>query len=174
MIRIEALIDNPEAEGRLFAAVVLAASAGVLGTAFLFQFVGGLQPCVLCIYQRWPYVAAIVLATGALLFAGDRGRPWLLGTAGAVFLVGAGIAFFHVGVEQHWWQGTASCGGGPSADTVEALKARLLAAPVVRCDEVAWSLFGISMAGYNVLLSLALSAFSLFGAWRLGGARGRR
>ncbi len=78
------------------------------------------------------------------------------------FLVGAGLAAFHVGVEQHWWAGTAECGAnfGP-AGSVEELRRRLLAQAVVRCDEVAWSLFGISMAGYNFLLSLALAVFAV-------------
>ena len=82
-------------------------------------------------------------------------------------LVGAGIALFHVGVEQHWWQGTAECGSTlPPAATIDELRARLLAQPVVRCDEVAWSLFGISMAGYNVILSLLIAAFAVAAALR--------
>lgn len=89
----------------------------------------------------------------------------VLTLAGLVFLAGAGIAAFHVGVEQHWWQGLASCGGNlPQARTVEELRAALLAQPVVRCDEVAWSLFGISMAGWNFLFSLGLAALSFAAA----------
>ncbi len=174
MARLEDLIDDPGTESRILVGLVLAASVGVLGTALLFQFVGGLQPCVLCIYQRWPYVVVIALAAAALFFLGDRGRSLALAVSGLVFLAGAGIAAFHVGVEQGWWQGTSACGGTVSASSLEALKAQLLAAPVVRCDEVAWSLFGISMAGYNLLLSLGLAGFSLFGAWRLGPRRRRQ
>src|SRR5207237_10719321 len=102
-----------------------------------------------------------------------RGAAWVAGALLAIaalgFLAGAGIAAFHVGVEQHWWAGTAECGasgplaGGSAAD----LRAKLLAQPVVRCDEVAWSLFGISMAGFNVIVSLALTAFAALGAKRL-------
>jgi disulfide bond formation protein DsbB len=96
----------------------------------------------------------------------------LVGLCGLLFLIGAGIAAFHVGVEQHWWAGTAECGGQASgARTVEQLQAMIEAAPVVRCDVVAWSLFGISMAGYNVMLSLALAAFAFVSAFRRARAR---
>lgn len=148
-------------------------SAGVLGAAFFFQFVLGYQPCILCIYQRWPYAAVIVF--GAAAYAT---RQWpgaadaLLVAAGLALLANAGIASFHVGVEQHLWAGTESCGGGAlSGDNLDALRAQLLAAPVVRCDEVAWTLFGISMAGYNVLLSCAMSCYA-FVAGRIGYAGG--
>ncbi len=143
--------------------LVLAASIVVLGTALLSQYVGGLRPCVLCLYQRVPYVLTIILS-GLALAAFLAGRPqptvarWALAACAAVFLAGAGIAAYHVGVEQGWWAGTASC-SGPDLNTmtIEELREHLLAAPIVRCDEVAWSLFGISMAGYNVLTSLALA-----------------
>src|SRR5437868_9278521 len=145
-------------------ALVLAASIAVLGAALVSQYWGGLQPCVLCLYQRYPYWLAIALSVLALA-ALARGQRRLAGGIIAVtalaFLAGAGVALFHVGVEQHWWAGTAECGasgplaGGSAAD----VRARLLAQPVVRCDEVAWSLFGISMAGFNVLVSLGLAGF---------------
>jgi disulfide bond formation protein DsbB len=149
--------------------LVLVASAGVLGTALLSQYVGGLQPCVLCLYQRVPYVATIVLSAAVLAPAtvGVRLPPALtrgvLAVCAAVFLVGAGIAAFHVGVEQGWWHGTEACTGPDlNALTIEQMREQLLHAPVVRCDEVAWSLFGISMAGYNFLTSLVLSAGCLW------------
>jgi len=154
---------------RLLALLVLAASAGILLTAFGFQYIGGLQPCVLCLYQRWPYAIAIALGLIALFMPWAAGR-WLIALAVPVFAVGAGIALFHVGVEQHWWQGTAECGGSIGSNlSLEELKAQILAAPVVRCDEVSWSLFGISMAGYNILLGLGLAAATTWGlrqTWR--------
>ena len=92
-----------------------------------------------------------------------------LALAGLAMIAGAGIAGFHVGVEQHWWAGTSECGAQSGApQTVEALKQQLLATAVTRCDEIAWSLFGISMAGYNLILSLA-GAVVL--AWSLTHAR---
>lgn len=144
--------------------LVLVASVIVLGSALLSQYVGGLQPCILCVYQRVPYVATIVLSGSALALIAFSGQPQLaltrgvLAVCGVIFLAGAGIAAFHVGVEQGWWQGTDSCSGPDlNAMTVKELREHLLQAPIVRCDEVAWSLFGISMAGYNILTSLALS-----------------
>lgn len=150
---------------RTTAALLLVASAAILGGAFAFQYVGGLQPCILCWWQRYAHMATIALAAIAVAASG-RGSTrtgWLLVTlTGLALLTGAGIAAFHVGVEQHWWAGTAECGstlGGASG--IDELRARLLAQPIVRCDDIAWSLFGISMAGYNFLLSLALAAFAL-------------
>lgn len=154
-------------ESRLAALLVLAASAALLGAALAFQHWGGLAPCVLCIWQRYAHVAIMVFAGLALAVGRPQWRSVLLVGCGVAALAGAGIALFHAGVEQHWWQGTAECGSTlPPAATIEELRARLLAQPVVRCDEVAWSLFGISMAGYNVILSLAIAAFAVVAAQR--------
>lgn len=144
-------------------------SAAILGAALLSQYVGGLQPCVLCVYQRWPYVVTIAL--GLAGFALARRHPAAariaLALAGLTFLAGGCIAGFHVGVEQGWWQGTSGCGApAGGAMTLEDLRAQVLAAPVVRCDEVPWSLLGISMAGYNFLISLALAGAALWLAAR--------
>ena len=101
------------------------------------------------------------------------GRPRLAGAltmlAGVAALGSAGIAFFHVGVEQHWWAGTSGCGASlidPHL-TAEELRARIEAAPMVRCDQVAWSLFGLSMAAYNLLYSAMLGAAGVALGWRL-------
>jgi disulfide bond formation protein DsbB len=115
---------------------------------------------VLCWWQRYAHFAVIALALLAVLPVPAPVRAALLLGAAVSALGGAGIAAFHVGVEQHWWQGTAECGStlGP-ASSIDEMRKMLLAQPVVRCDEVAWSLFGISMAGYNVVISLGLAAF---------------
>ena len=132
------------------------ASLWVLAVALFFQHVGGLQPCVLCIYQRWPWLAAAIIGAAAWrLRANPLAHKALLAAGALALTTGAAIAIFHVGVEQGFWAGTAECGGqSGQAQTVEELKRQLLATEVVRCDEVAWSLAGISMAGYNLLLSL--------------------
>jgi disulfide bond formation protein DsbB len=157
-------------ESRLAAAAILAASAAVLGAALASQHWGGLAPCVLCIWQRYAHGVIMVFAALALAAGQPRWRAALLVGAALAALAGAGIAVFHIGVEQHWWQGTAECGSTlPPAATIEELRARLLAQPVVRCDEVAWSLFGISMAGYNALLSLAIALFAALAAHRSWG-----
>jgi disulfide bond formation protein DsbB len=128
----------------------LALLLGALG----FQYLGGLAPCHLCLLQRWPH--AIAIALGLLLLAWPR-RPLAL-IAALVVLAGAGIAGYHVGVEQGWWQGPASCTAPvPGASSAGDLLDQILATPVVLCDQVAWSLWGISMAGWNAILSLGLA-----------------
>ncbi len=155
---------------RTLALAVALGGAAILGTALAFQHIGGLAPCVLCYWQRYPYWAAIPLAAAAALVAGANRRlaAALLALAAIVLVADAGIAAFHVGVEFKWWEGTAQCGGtrAPSG-SLEELRARLLAAPIVRCDEPAWTLFGVSMAGYNFFAALALAAVAALGAKRL-------
>jgi disulfide bond formation protein DsbB len=151
---------------RTSALFLLAASAGSLLAAFFFQYVIGLQPCVLCIWQRWPYAVVIVLAILTVAAQAPKLRAALLALCGVALLFGGGVAVFHVGVEQHWWTGTPGCGVTATANSIDALRAQIMAAPVVRCDQVAWSLFGISMAGYNILISLALAAVAFASARR--------
>jgi disulfide bond formation protein DsbB len=159
---------------RISALFLLGASAGSLLAAFFFQYVVGLQPCVLCIWQRWPYAVVIALSIASLAVTTDahKLRAALLALSGVALLVGGGVAVFHVGVEQHWWTGTSGCGVTATADSIDALRAQIMAAPVVRCDQVAWSLFGISMAGYNILISLVLAAVAFFAARRAFGSAG--
>jgi disulfide bond formation protein DsbB len=151
---------------RLIPAFLMAIGLGAIGAALVAQYAFDLQPCILCYYQRVPYVAVALL--GAHAFApwtqADRRLLCVL-LAGAAFLINGGIAFFHVGVEQHWWAGTDSCGSAITATSIEELRRQLMAAPVVRCDEVSWSLFGISMAGYNALAAPFLAMFAFGGAW---------
>ena len=147
-------------------ALILAGSGLTLGAAFAFQHVGGYEPCPLCLYQRWPHAVAVVLSLAALiLLRRDRDR-WaraLVTLCGAGLVVGAGIAAYHVGIEQAWWLGPTSCtSGGAGADSVEALLAQIEAAPVVLCDVVQWRFLGFTMAGYNFLLSLGLAVLSLW------------
>ena len=152
---------------RLSTLALLAVSAAVLGSALISQYIGGLEPCVLCIYQRVPYAATISLAIiGIVISRSPRKVSAVHGLATIAFLIGAGIAAYHVGVEQQWWAGTAECTGAAagSAQSVDELRAQIMSAPAVRCDEVAWSLFGISMAGYNFLVSLVLAAFAALAA----------
>src|SRR5436305_6405619 len=142
---------------RAFPAFVLAASAVALGGALLSQHWGGLAPCELCLLQRWPWGAAIVIAFVAMMAGSRPALPWEALLLAAVFDVGAALAFYHVGVEQHWFAGPAACSGAATAaDTVEALKAQILRQQPVRCDQPAWSLWGISLAGWNLLASLIM------------------
>ena len=139
------------------------AAAAALGVALVAQYVFNLQPCVLCVYQRWPLLALALLGGGAGLVLRARPVPGLAAMAllgvVALALLDVGIAGYHVGVEQHWWAGSAECTGpAGAATTLEELKAQIMATPVTRCDEAAFTLFGISMAGYNLLFCLVLAA----------------
>ncbi|MBO23507.1 MAG: disulfide bond formation protein B [Rhodospirillaceae bacterium] len=172
-----AVFDKPTPFARrphFWPAFTFLASAGLLGGAWAFEVFGGLQPCPLCVYQRWPYWIMIGLA-GLAVIAGRRLGPRAIAAFAAigalVFLAGAGVAGFHVGVEQHWWAGLSTCGGthhDPNL-SIEELKAKIFATPLARCDDVPWSLFGISLAGYNLIVSLILAAVSAWatqGIWR--------
>jgi disulfide bond formation protein DsbB len=162
---MERLLSLPLDQPSRLPQLVVAAGVIALGTAFTAQYWGGLQPCVLCVYQRWPYGIAIALGLAALA-VGGRPRGWLLALAGLTFLAGGGIAVFHVGVEQGWWQGTTQCGATFTAGSIEALRAQIMAAPLVRCTDIAWSFAGISMAGFNAIASAILAVVTLAGARR--------
>lgn len=150
---------------RLPVAIAALGSAVLLAAALAFQHLGGLAPCQMCIWQRWPHAIAVVL--GALALGAGLRWPALAGAL--VMLAGAGIGAWHAGFEQGWLPGPASCSGAPVGDlTAEELMARIMSAPLVRCDEIVWSFAGISMAGWNAILSLGL-ALTWFAAFRAGG-----
>ena len=149
----------------------LLASAAMLAIAHAFETFGHMAPCELCLKQRTVYWVAGAVAAGAMVLVrlpgGARFREltcWLLGL---VFLVGAGIAAYHAGVEWKFWPGPQSC-TGVGAVTVDDLKALLNGSGVKgpRCDQPAWVFLGISMAGWNALSSLVLVAFSVAAARR--------
>ncbi len=136
----------------------------MLAAAFAFQYIGGLPPCHLCLLQRWPHAAAVVIL---LLWAVTRWRIWpWLGALAA--LVTAGIGLFHAGVEQGWWEYISSCTQGSVAgfSAAELMNPATATPAPVRCDAIPWSLFGISMAGWNAIVSFGLALIWLFGASR--------
>ena len=148
------------------------ASLALLGGAHAFEHFGGLAPCVLCLQQRDAHWAALALAALILIaiFALPRlPAPVLIGLFAGLtlaYLAGSGLAFYHMGVEWKWWEGPQACAAGSNSGgfTVEDLaKSLSQAASGPSCDDVAWSLFGISMAGYNFILSLGLLALSALG-----------
>lgn len=145
-------------------AALAVACFGVLATALIIQAVLDVQPCPLCTYQRIAYGVAGGVAALAFLVHG-RPAAWtaLVALCGGVLLAGSAIAFYHVGVEHHWW-GSAFCGsagGGPGSLAVTDLRAQL-SGPVERpCDIIDWTLFGLSMPTYNVGVLLALGVVAL-------------
>jgi disulfide bond formation protein DsbB len=142
---------------RAFTAFVLITSAIVLSAVCVAQYWGGLAPCELCLLQRWPWAVAIVISFVATMVGSRPALPWVALLLAVVFTVSDGFAAYHVAVEQHWVQGPTACSGAATAaDTLEALKAQLLRQQPVRCDEVAWSLWGISLAGWNLIGSVVM------------------
>jgi disulfide bond formation protein DsbB len=147
--------------------IVLAAGIAVIGGALLFQYVGGLQPCELCLAERWPYYVAVPVAAVGLASGAPR-APWWVGLLAFIFLGSAGLAAYHVGVEQQWIAGPTACTGGASgAKSAEELMKFLAEQQTTRCDEVQWSLAGLSLAGWNLVTSLGLLAVTGFGVARL-------
>lgn len=129
-------------------------SAALLLGALAFQYVGGLAPCTMCIWQRWPHAAAIALGGVGAVFP----AAFVAVAGGMAALTTAGIGVFHVGVEQAWWEGPSTCtSGNVTGMSTGDLMEQIMTAPLVRCDEIAWSLAGISMAGWNAIASLALA-----------------
>ena len=149
-------------------AVTLIAAATLVG-AWIFQYGFGLVPCELCLEQRYAYY--VVIPAGALLaIAASRGlaTPWValgLIVLALATLANAGLATYHAGVEWGWWKGPTAC-TGPIVDLGKAgnLLEQLNKVKVVRCDEVQWRFAGLSLAGYNVLISLLMTAIALWGA----------
>lgn len=134
-------------------------SGALLGGALYFQYVVGLPPCEMCHWQRWPHIVAIAAGLAAVAsFAWPRLALVFALVAITALLVTAAIGVFHVGVEYRWWAGPQACSGSvPRGLSPEQLKKYLFGAKMVRCDETAWSMLGISMAGWNAILSAALA-----------------
>ena len=132
----------------------------LLAGAYGFQYFGNLAPCEMCWWQRYALMATAGLAALSLA---TRSRS-LAAASIAALLVNAGIAVFHAGVEQHWWQGITACAAPMVTGTTAEVIGAMMAQPLVRCDAIAWSLLGVSMAGWNALVSLAIGGLA---SWRL-------
>lgn len=148
-------------------AAFLALSLAVLGYVLFAQYVQGYQPCELCLRERLPWYFAAAVAAAGLIRPSRR----VLLVVGLAFLVAAGFGGHHAGVELHWWPGPQACTGTSGANTIDELRAMLKGSPVVRCDEISWTLFGLSMATYNFIVSSAAAILAFAAAARLGGAR---
>ncbi len=154
--------------------LALLASAAMLAIAHAFQTFGGLAPCTLCLRQREVYWIALGVSAAGLALglspATARLRPLVCAILALIFLYGAGVAAYHAGAEWKWWPGPTACSGGGGASAAalaQLLHGAKIAAP--RCDEAAWRMAGLSMAGWNVLASLVFAGFS--GAAALAGGR---
>ena len=144
--------------------VILLVAAATIAAAWAFQVIGGYTPCPLCLEQRWPYYAVIPIAV-ILLLAGNRElllRSGLLLIA-LIMFAGAVLAVYHAGIEWRWWQGPQACSGGAGLTGTLPDLSNL---SVVRCDEAALRILGLSLAGWNALISLLIAGFALAAASR--------
>ncbi len=138
-----------------YVALATLGSAALLSGAFAFQHLGGLAPCKMCLWQRWPHAAAIVIGL-ILLFGAPRALIWLGALAAAVTGI---IGSYHAGVEWKWWPGPSSCtGGGMDLGAMTGGDLLSMDAPsgLVMCDEIVWQMLGLSMAGWNAVISFGL------------------
>ena len=143
-------IDNARA-ARLIALLL---PLGLLGGALGSQYIGGLYPCEMCYWQRWPHGAAILLALIALTSPIRAARTRLIVLLAAFLIAVSGaIGLFHAGVEMGWWEGITQC----TAVGAKSLQ-DILNVPLVRCDQVQWSFLGLSLAAWNAIISLGSAA----------------
>jgi disulfide bond formation protein DsbB len=156
-------------------ALLVAASASLLAGAWYFQLVIGLLPCKLCLEQRWPHYAALVVGLAGLAvasFAGEAHRKqasWLaLWLLAGLFVISAAMGSYHAGVEWGWFVGPSDCGGAalPTAGSMQDFMKQLQTTRVVSCTEAAWRLAGLSLAGWNAVFSAVLALLAGLAAWR--------
>ena len=146
------------AKARLLALLLpLALIAGALGS----QVLGGLYPCEMCHWQRWPHYTAIAFAALAFLIPAQNAQRSLVLLAAVAIAVSGVIGVFHAGVEYGWWEGLTRCSTGLSSTSGDTL-ADIWSTPAIRCDVAQWTLFGISLAGFNAIFSLGGAAFILW------------
>lgn len=136
--------------------IALLLPLALLAGAWASQLIGGLYPCEMCHWQRWPHYAAV--AAAAVAFAAPpRPRRLLVIVAALLIAASGAIGVFHAGVEYDWWQGVTGCSstmdlaGLSPAERLDAI----MGAPLIRCDRAAWTLGGVSLAGFNAIFSLA-------------------
>ena len=160
---------EPERTAPVAAAALVIAAVGIatLLGAYFFEYVLHYQPCPLCLEQRVPYYVGVPLAL-IIALAAKFAAPRPLLIAGFIALalamfIGAGLAAYHAGVEWHFWPGPQECSGDPNFGRTGSVLEQLNIVIVVRCDEAAWRLFGVSLAGYNVVISAALACAALWG-----------
>lgn len=140
-------------------ALALLVPAGLLAGAFAFEYWGGLYPCEMCWWQRYAHMAALPFALIALFVRGGRPVVWL--AALAIAASGA-IGVYHAGVELDYFEGFTQCTSTTRGASIEEILKGIMAAPMIRCDEIQWSWLGISMAGWNAILSLSAALVILW------------
>lgn len=139
--------------------VLIVGSVMPLGAALIGQYGFGLFPCEMCLYQRVPYALVAALALVACRWKRHR---LLMKIAIGAWLIGTGLATYHVGIEQSWWDSATGCTAGtPDGTSLDDLRAAILNSPMVSCADVRARLLGVSMAGWNIMVSLGLAGLGM-------------
>ena len=159
-------LNNILQNERLALFAFAAASAAALGAAFMAQYVYGLQPCVLCLYQRAPFALVILFAVLGIGLGrtSTKAGHIFIGLSALAFAANAVIAFYHTGVERKWWASfLEGCSVPDMKGNITDVLAQIAATPAVRCDEIPWTdpVIGLSMANYNVLFCLLMAMAAL-------------
>ena len=153
-------------EPKVAAGLILLAAIATIAGALMFEYVFGLAPCPLCLRQRIPYYVAMPIALAAVVLP----RRWArlgVGLLALVFLVSAGLGVHHAGVEWGWWPGPTDCAGAPPPQPsgMGDFLNQLQRTRVVSCTEAAWRFLGLSLAGWNAVISLALAGVAILSLW---------
>lgn len=158
-------MPNKPLTRRVLIALATLGSFLALTSAYAFEYLGGLAPCHLCWLQRYPHFAALALGALALMIRSAFLARLLALAGAAAALTTSALGAYHTGVERHWWPGPTTCTSGSIANiSAKDLLAQIQAAPVVKCDEVAWQMLTLSMASWNMLFSLGLVLLWLMAA----------
>ncbi|MCG6121858.1 MAG: disulfide bond formation protein B [Microvirga sp.] len=157
------------ANHRLVAGAIALVAGLVIATALVFEHGFGMRPCLLCLYQRWPYYVGVPLAAlVAIVARSERAARAGLALVGLVFLASAALGAYHAGVEWGIFLGPNGCGGEPAtpAAGMDAFLSQLETVRVIDCSQPAWIFLGLSMAGWNALVSVAIAVLALASAAR--------
>ena len=153
---------------RLLIILATLGSVALFAGALAFQYIGHLNPCHLCLIERWPHRIAIATGIVALLVPMAIARRGLAGLGAITMLVSTGLGLYHTGVERHWWPGPTTCtsSGNVTGVSTSDLLNQIMNAPVAHCDQAAWEMFGLSMASWNMVFSFVLALIWLWAAWQ--------
>lgn len=171
MRNIVSTVTNRTHSLRLANVIAAMVPAALLGGALLFERVGGLKPCEMCMMQRWPHLAALVLALMAVVVRPAWARRGMIMAAAGGIAASGMIAIDHLGVERKWWEGHTACTSSlPTGLTTAEYLDAMMRMPLVRCDTPQWTMFGLSLADMNAIASLGTA---LVVAWLVLRSRGR-
>ena len=145
----------------------------LLGGALGSQYIGGLFPCEMCMWQRWPHMLAIFFALNAYALKRSLQPSYIFTALAALAIAISGvIGVFHAGVEYGWWEGLSACTAPTAGGSAQDMLNAIMSAPLIRCDVAPWTLLGVSLAGFNALFSFGAAAMIAF--LLLGTPGGRR